>query len=218
MATDEQNADDQARPESNAPAAATTKPPANGDGPNRIRIGVIAAVAVLAVLVLMLVVNNVRSGSGDEPAPTPTESPAPKFGPAVVTAEELKAETANVGKTVFWAKKVPGTVLELTIHADNSVMVRYLPEGKNPPVGTGSYLSIVSWTDADAWDRLGRAMARTGAKTAKAPAGTRYVTNADTPNNAFMAIEGQPVLIEAYAPSAGAAWTLISTGQVVPLS
>lgn len=201
------------------PAAGETAGEPSAGPSKQVRIG--AAVAIVAALLLGAWAVFGGKGAGTTASPSPSASPSAAatkpniLGPVIADEAAVKAAVAKSGHPVFWAGNRKGTTMELTITGDNVVEIRYLPAGATP--GAGTYLTVASWPDEQAWEQLQQAAERDGGMSVegKGKAKTMYTTNSDTPNNAYAAIEGVPVLGEAFDPEPGSAWELIRTGKIV---
>lgn len=174
-----------------------------------------AAIAAAVLLIGWLVLGG-RGTDGQTAAQDAQTDLQPKFGPAVVDVPTLREQTAEVGHTVYWADQIKGRAIELTVGADNSVQIRYVPEGTEPGAAQ-PYLTVASWPLADVMELARTATKRDGAMSRKAPDGGLYVTNTSSPNNAYLAQPAATALGEVFAPVNGVAWRTLTSDRVLVL-
>lgn len=177
---------------------------------SRLRWGAVAAIAAAVLILAWLIVSSVMGSDADTSADAAAELPEPIYGPAIVDEDQLRAETAELGHTVYWLGERDGTDMELTVGDDKSVQIRYLPDGVEAG-SEDSYLTAASWPLANAKGQAETAAKRDGGMSQDGPDGTIYVTNTDTPNNAFMAKPSSTALAEVFAPKPGLAWKIVTS-------
>jgi hypothetical protein len=183
---------------------------------NGVRWGAVGAVAAAILVVAWLIFGGVFAGDSQTSADQDAVVAEALYGPAIVDEEQLRAETAGVGHTVYWLGERSGTQMELTVGADQSVQIRYLADGTEAG-STDSTLTAASWPLADALDQAQAAAKRDGGMSQKGPGGALYVTNTDTPNNAFLAQPSSTALGEVFSPKPGAAWQMVTSDKVLVL-
>jgi hypothetical protein len=125
----------------------------------------------------------------------------------------LKEQSATTGHTVFWLGAPKDQQLELTIGADNNVQIRYLPKGAEAG-SADRYVTAASWPTPDPFGLATGAAQRNGGMSQKAPRGGIYVTNSDTPTNAFAAWPDSTALAEIFSPKSGDAWRLMTSDEL----
>lgn len=178
-------------------------------------MGAVIAVLLLLLFVVLLLVSRGRNQtpSSDQATPEPSISVTP-VGPKIVTADELRAVTAQVGHPVYWAGENPKKELELTVLQDSSVYVRYLPKGSAAGVDKPAFLTVGTYRRSDAYALVQGGGNRPGATVVKDKGGALVTTEGAKATNAYFAYEGLPLLIEVFDPVPGQAFEMIQSGQV----
>lgn len=189
----------------------------SGDGSGAgLRWGAVGAIVAAVLVVAWLVFGGRLQGDSETSADAGAEIAEPLFGPAVVDRDQLLTETAGVGHTVFWMGERRDTSLELTVGADQSVQIRYLPAGTDAGAAS-SHLTVASWPLVDPVSQVKAAAKRDGGMSEKGPDGALHVTNTDTPNNAFLGLPDSTALGEVFAPDPGVAWNMVTSDKVLIL-
>ncbi len=84
-----------------------------------------------------------------QPVPAPQAAVEPR-GPVAVSEDELVALSDELDHPVYWAGAEPSKTTELTVTADGSVYVRYLPSGAK--IGAKApALTVATYPVADAY-------------------------------------------------------------------
>jgi hypothetical protein len=184
---------------------------------NRVRWGAVAAVGALVLLLAWVVLGGREATTSTTAAGDATVAQPAKFGPQIVSVRVLRSQAAATGHTVYWAGKAKGKDLELTVEADNTFKLRYLPRGASAASTAQRQVAVVSWPLANPLAQARTAAKRKGAMSQDAPGGGIYVTNTDTPNNAYLALPDTSALGEVFSPAPGVAWTTLTSDRVTVL-
>jgi hypothetical protein len=163
----------------------------------------LAAVAVVAFLVLR---NNDNGNS--EPAST--------NGPEGISQQGLTDLSNSVDHPVYWAGPRRGSSYELTIADDGNIFIRYL--APDTPVGSRQVASLTIGTYPAAGANLQKAAERPGAKTGQTPDGALVVTNSSNPTSVYIGAPDADHQVEVYDPNPKEAFSLATSGAVVPIS
>lgn len=189
--------------------------------PTATRVGAVLAVVLVAVVVAWVVAMRMQPADRDVVA-DPTASPSATVasftpsGPALASADEIRAAAERVGHAVYWVGEVPDTKYELTVGSQGQVFVRYLPAGET--VGTKTpYLTIATYPDASAFANMGAAAAVDGAVSVKYSGGALAVASSKLSTNVNFAFEGANIQVEVFAPEAGKAWSLVESGAATQI-
>jgi hypothetical protein len=166
-------------------------------------VALLAAVAVVAFLVL----GNDDNG-GSEPEPT--------GGPEGISQQGLTDLAESVDHPVYWAGPRPGTRYELTIADDGNIFIRYL--SPDTPVGSQEVASLTVGTYPAAGANLQAAAERPGARTGETPDGALVVTNSDSPTSVYVGYPDTDHQVEVYDPDPKTAFSLATSGAIVPIS
>lgn len=134
------------------------------------------------------------------------------FGPAVVSHDEIRSRTADLGHTVFWLGGDDPRLTELTILADGTVHIGYLPAGQTE--AGGDHLIVSSWPTDDPMAQAETASKAEAAMSREGPDGALYVTRTSSANNAYLTFPQASALGEVYDPKAGRAWRIVGRDQV----
>jgi hypothetical protein len=146
----------------------------------------------------------------------PSDSSRPASGPVAVSAAELKAVAANLGRPIYWAGSQPDTTYELTRTPEGRIYVRYLPPG----VGVGArkpYLTIGTYPLANAFLVTKKAGRLPGAVRIPVGGGGVAVYNVKQPKNVYLAYPGVNFQIEVYDPKPGGARKLVTAESIAPV-
>lgn len=185
-------------------------------GANTLVLVVLAAAAAFAL----------RHFSTGDPAVGATASPLPSsltvtaFGPAIVTADELQARARSAGYPadypLYWAGEVTGTNIELTVMADGTWAVRYLPEGTKAGSPNDS-LTVVTFYQPDGPSRVTSIAEEPTATSKTYSGGAIAASSAENPSEISFAYEGYPMLGVVTSPNPTAAWQLLDKGVIRPV-
>lgn len=191
-----------------------TPPETTPVAPPRSRISAIVAIIAVCVVVAWLVSLRMQGSDAATPSATPSAGAVQASGPAIVTAQDVLDAASTVGHAVYWAGEREGTQLELTVGADGSVFVRYLPAGASAGV-EAPYLTVATYPDANAYANLTEAAKQPGAASVKYAGGALAVASSETATNVNFGFENAGIQIEVFSPATGEAWSLIESGAVV---
>jgi hypothetical protein len=132
-------------------------------------------------------------------------------GPRIADEVALVRAAGALGHAIYWTG--PGRT-ELTLRADGSVYVRYLPRGV-PAGAQGALPTVATYQVPDAYAATQRVGGRRGAIVRHLPDGALVVAPSATARDAYVAFPGGTEQVEVFAPGAGAA--LASAGRVQPV-
>ena len=129
----------------------------------------------------------------------------------------LNALASSSSSPVYWTGPARGSTYELTKTTDGRVFIRYLPRGV--AVGTDKpYLTVGTYPVAGAFTVLSTLANRSGSVKLKVGGGAIAFYDSASPTNVYFAYPGSNYQVEVYDPSPIEARTLVSSGQVVPVS
>jgi hypothetical protein len=163
----------------------------------------LAAVAVVAFLVL----NKDDNGSSE---------PASTNGPEGISQQGLVDLANSVDHPVYWAGPRPNEKYELTIADNGNIFIRYL--SPDTPVGSREVASLTIGTYPAAGANLEKAASKPGAKTGKTPDGGLVVTSSSNPTSVYIGYPDADHQVEVYDPNPKEAFSLATSGAVVPVS
>jgi hypothetical protein len=176
--------------------------------------------AVALAIILVIAVGGWFAFAGFSSAPSnsnKTQKSDTSFGPTIVSDTQLKNQLAGVGHLNYWLGDIPKTKIELTILADRTVFVRYLPIG----VTAGDkavYLTVATYPRKTAYSQVGAMTKLPSAKWAKDKGGALVAGKSPTEVNFYFAFSYSPLLIDVFDPVPGAGWDRIQRGQVKLIS
>jgi hypothetical protein len=170
---------------------------------------IVGVLIAALIVVLFLVLKNDDDGSSE---------PASTNGPEAVSAQGLRQLAQSVDHPVYWAGERPGKEYELTISDQGNIFVRYLDP--NTPIGSRSVtsLTIGTYPVDNAYEALHGIAKKPGAKTGSTPDGGFVVTNEGTPQSVYVAYPDSDHEIEVYDPDPKTAFSLATSGAVVPIT
>jgi hypothetical protein len=178
-------------------------------GVSRMRSHPGALLTTLAVLayVTWLIVD-------DPELPRGVQASTARVGPIVIGPSQL-GELAGSGVPAYWSGPIPGSQLELTKTATGRIFVRYLAKDE----GIGSRrkrLTIATYPQPEAYERLRSVGARRGSRTAMLGDGGLAVAGRGKTTSAFLAVPGGDYQVEVFHPMPGRAWSLIVARRIRP--
>ena len=188
---------------------ATTEPVPRADGTNRlgrprVRLGAVVAVGALAALVIWLIVSS--TGQGSKP------SAQGKTSAIAVSPSGLRVLARSLRQPIYWLGPKAGTTYELT-RSPGRIYIRYLPAGVK--VGDSRpFLTVGTYPMRNAYGVVDSGTGQQGAGRITLPAGGVGVYRRKHPNNVYLAYPGSDYQIEVFAPRAGVARRIASTGGV----
>jgi hypothetical protein len=172
------------------------------------RVGAVIALAAAVAFVLWLILRNNDSGETQQQAATASAT--------AVSQETLQTLRRTLGRPIYWAGPQSGKTYELTRTPDGRVYVRYL--SKESDVGTDRpYLTIGTYPVSGAFAVTRRVAQQPGTVRLAAGNGAVAFYRKDRPTNVYVAFPGSNYQIEVFAPSAGDAQELVSSGHIRPL-
>jgi hypothetical protein len=174
----------------------------------------VAVVGVVVLAVALLGWTWVSGARDDAAATAPSTSTAP--GPVLMSHDQLVEVAAAAGHSVYWAGARGLTGVEVTT-VGRDLYVRYLPDGE-PAGATTPYLTVGTYEKADAYTGLVTASTVSGARSEKLKGGAFLVQPAGKATSAYFAFPGTTLLVEVYDPTPGAAYGLVESGDVQPIS
>jgi hypothetical protein len=166
-------------------------------------IVLVAAVAVVAFLVLR----------NDDNA---SSEPASTNGPEGISQQGLVDLANSVDHPVYWAGPRSGSRYELTIADNGNIFIRYL--APDTPLGSRSIASLTIGTYPAAGANLEKAADKPGAKTGQTPDGQLVVTNSSNPTSVYVGAPDADHQVEVYDPDPKEAFSLATSGAIVPVS
>ncbi len=134
-----------------------------------------------------------------------------------MSLDALNALASSSSSPVYWAGPSHGSTYEVTKTTDGRVFIRYLPPGV--AAGTDKpYLTIGTYPVAGAYTVLSTLANRNGSVKLKVGGGAIAFYDSSSPTNVYFAYPGSNYQVEVYDPSPTEVRSLVSSGQVVPVS
>jgi len=137
--------------------------------------------------------------------------------PVLLTADGLRAITAEVGHGVYGVAAPAGTRPEVTRGSDGEVWVRYLAPGAKLGDPRADHLTVGSYPRADALAAARAAAEGDRSRSAELPDGGLMLWNLDRPESVYAAGPASDLLVEVYSPDPAQARELVRGGAVAPL-
>jgi hypothetical protein len=168
-------------------------------------VGLLLAAAIVAIFLLT---------KGDDDSNNPEST----GGAEQTNVDNLRQLASSVDHPVYWVGERPGQKYELTITDNGNIFVRYLDE--NTPVGSRNVasLTIGTYPVPDAYAALQDVASKPGAKTGKTPDGGFVVTNDSNRSSVYIAYPGADSQIEVFDPNPKTAFSLATSGAVIPIT
>jgi hypothetical protein len=138
-------------------------------------------------------------------------------GPRIVTADGLSSLAALRGLPVYWIGARANALYEVTQTAKGYVYVRYLPSGTAPGDPRAAFLTIGTYSRADAYGDIQAAARRPGAVTLHLREGGLAVYDVSRPTSIFLAYPGSSEQVEIYDPSPAVALRIVERGRIRPV-
>lgn len=135
--------------------------------------------------------------------------------PEIVSAIDLRSFARSNSFPVYWAGAIKGFNIELTQTGDGQVFVRYLPAKVTAGDRRLTFLTVASYPEAGAWNKLQQQKKRAGAVLEKIPGGGIMLWYKNNKRSAYLAWPGSNTLVEVYWPYGPQA--LIRKGQIGPV-
>jgi hypothetical protein len=177
-----------------------------------IALGLLIA-AVVAAIILIIVLSSGSSNSTTTIArPTP-----PAKTVRAATLPELRAESAALGRPIYWAgPRLPETY-ELTTTTDGRVYVRYLPQGVSVGSPRPDFLTVGTYAVTNPVASLRTAARNRGGVLKALPGGAVAYYNRARPTSVYLAYPNSTEQIEVFDPSPATALGLVVHGKVTPV-
>lgn len=178
-----------------------------GTDVNKVRNYIALALVGLAAILLIawLVSDDDDSSSGG-----PGEA-------TIVSAEELEDEVADDAQPVYWAGEEDGTELELSRPEAGRTYVRYLTEGAEAGDRRADFLTVGTYVEEDAVEKLRSQAKEADGVLGTAPGQAVVYFNRNQPASVYLAYPGVDVQIEVFDPNFTRALQLVNSGQIVPV-
>jgi hypothetical protein len=175
-------------------------------GRRRELFGAVASIFLLLVALALAIVG----GKDGEAAPV-------QEGPRVVDATEVEDLEATLGHPVYWAGPSGRDDLELTVEADGSVYLRYLPRETKPGNPRQEFLTVGTYPVADAQAALQRTAEANGTQLMRLDDGSIVLPNPASAGSVYLAHPDSDLEIEVYDPKSGQALQLIRAKAIEPV-
>jgi len=169
---------------------------------------VLVVVALVGFLIWLLLIRDGGSGLAPEAG----------AGPVAASEDDLAALADELGHPVYWAGSQDGAELEVT-HTEQGqeVYVRYLTDDAEPGDPGSGFLTVATYPFPDATAALEKLTDEQGALTNETPDGGLVVTNEDNASSVYVAYPEQDLQIEVYDRDPERAFTLATSGAIVPV-
>jgi hypothetical protein len=164
----------------------------------------------LGVAVSALVVIWLLAAGGTKKTPALSDSPT------IVSQARLERFAGTVDYPVYWAGPKPGFSYELTA-AHGRVWVRYLPAGVKAGDPRPNFLVVGTYEQPSSFAGLRRAAKQPDSISERISDGGLLVYNSARPTSVYFSYPGVKYQVEVYAPSAGSAHSLVTSGHTTPV-
>ncbi|MCL2453918.1 MAG: hypothetical protein FWD18_01255 [Micrococcales bacterium] len=176
-------------------------------------IGLGAVVAVSAATSWGVATLTTRT-DGDTGA-SAQERPGLTLGvPTILSAKELTDLGASVDP-LYWLGERDGTQLEVTVVYDDTVFVRYLPQGVRAGASE-EYLTVATYRVSAGHEGLREAIENEEAELLETRTGAVAATFSSHPASTYLTFPGAAFQVEVFSPTAGEARRLVENGSPVP--
>lgn len=165
-------------------------------------IGAVAAIGLLAVASILAL-----TGGHDD------SRPSPQAAARIVRTADVEDLERSLGHPLYWAGPRAAEDLELSVEADGSVYLRYLPPGARPG-DPRQFLTVGTYPVADAQAALRRTAAADGTQVDVRGDGSVVLLNPSSSGSVYLAYPGSDLEIEVYDPQPGRALELIRSGAI----
>jgi hypothetical protein len=169
----------------------------------------------LVGLIVGLLLGALLFGGDDSKEATVSASASSATTAGVVTPDQLATEAKSLGRPVYWAGAQDGSSIDLERDAKGNVSVLYIPEGSDPGGPPADYLTVVTYPYDNAYAALQQQVVTGGPLSRDLPDGGLVISQADEPNNAYVAYKGEDYQVEIYDPRPGRALKLVLDGSIV---
>lgn len=168
----------------------------------------LAAVALASLLAFA----GCGGSSGSHPQARGTLS-----APLAMSLAQLRALPAQVGHKVYWAGPRRGAIYEVRRTSTGSVYVRYLRRGAVLGTPSSNYLTVGTYSVANAYGQVQHAKSEPGVRVLHPRSGGLAVVRPAHPDSVYLAFRDAPLLVEVYDPSPKRAQRLVENGSVRPI-
>jgi hypothetical protein len=171
-----------------------------------------AAIVGLLLAAVIVAVFLITNGDDDDSKPVSTG------GAEATSVDSLRQLASSVDHPVYWVGERPNQKLELTITDNGNIFVRYLDQ--DTPIGSSDVASLTvgTYPVPNAYGALQEVSQKPGAKTGETPDGGFVVTNRDNPQSVYIAYPGADSQIEVFDPDPKTAFSLATSGAVIPIT
>jgi hypothetical protein len=174
------------------------------------------ALAVAVGLFAFIVLPNSGSSKSAVNAPSTTLT-VDNGAPVASSPAGLSALASRLKLPIYWAGLRSEHTLELSRGSDGSVHLRYLQRGTPLGVATNTWLTVITYPEANPYAQVTRGATRAGAKSHRLPHGVLVVTPPGRATDVYFASPHSSVLVEVYDPIAGFALREVLSGRVRPV-
>jgi hypothetical protein len=178
----------------------------------RIRVGTVVVLAVAVGVIAWVVVDQ----TGGSSTPSAVSQPS-RAGRTVValSPEGMKTLSGALRQPIYWAGPKPGYTYEVTqIESNGNIYVRYLPPGVKINDSRPDYLTIATYSFANAFQAL--KTAANGREIGLGDGGIAVVDQA-YPKSVHMAWPNVNFEVETYDPSPQRSLSVAASGEVRPV-
>lgn len=158
--------------------------------------------------------DSAASASADASA-SPTAAALNSFGPAVVKQSRIAGLPKEVGHPAFWAGPAKDRHYELTLAKDGATGIRYVAQADVQ--ATEQALTVATVPVSDAYQKASELASSQGATSVELAPGTIAVAGPTDTHTGYLAVKGQPFLVQVFDPVAGRAWALLKAGKIVAI-
>jgi hypothetical protein len=136
---------------------------------------------------------------------------------SAASREELEAVAAEIGHPIYWAGARRKATYELTRTRDGRVYIRYLPAGVEVGDASGSYVTVGTYPQRDAFAKLESRAAELQVTTVDVPGGGLAYIDKNRPTSAYVAYPNADLQVEVYAPDAATTERLVTSGGITAI-
>jgi hypothetical protein len=168
----------------------------------------IVPILLLAVVVGVIVWLIVKGGDSKRSASSPAAS--------AVSLGTLRSLRTQLGHDVYWAGRRSESTYELT-QVNANLYLRYLPAGVSVGDPRPNFLTVGTYPTRHAYGLLKRQSRRSGNQSRPAARGGIAVWSNQRPQSVYVAYPGSDLQVEVYAPWAGRARRVATSGTLKPI-
>jgi len=178
------------------------------------RIAAVVGIAIAIVVVgLFLLLSGDDNGGESSPA-----GPAPTNGFQATSEQGLRDLAGSVDHPVYWVGARAGMQYQMQIAQQGNIQIRYVDPKIPANAQSVASLTIGTYPVANAYTNTKALGNESGVKTGETPDGGFVVTSPDRPQSVYIAFPGKDQQIEVYDPDPKTAFSLATSGAVVPIS